>query len=329
MGQEWDLAKDDDVYIVGACRRLFKNGVSYLLGDPRIRFGNSVFVSGDDVYIACDTYPQTPRPPGVPGATLWKNGEFVSLEKGADYESVARADCVAGSPDGNVYGAGNKEFRAALGENEKFRRLGDANDGGEAWCIAVSGKDVYVGGQEMKVGALWTNGVKRAMIPDGYSRGSEVHSVFASGDDLYAVVTDSRGVEGDGNIVFRPWLWKNGVFQRLPDSGRCGANATDVFVSDGDVYVAGSEIHNGNGEASPVLWKNGVQQKLPYDGPVAWVETLSVSGGNVYVGGGQHQDNGETIIVVPTLWINGEAVDLRPSGMTRWVFSVFVVPKGK
>jgi hypothetical protein len=67
MGQEWDLAKDDDVYIVGGCRRLFKNGKSYLLSDPRIRFGNSVFVSGDDVYVACDTYP--PAFPGVPGET--------------------------------------------------------------------------------------------------------------------------------------------------------------------------------------------------------------------------------------------------------------------
>jgi len=72
MGKEWDLAKGADVCIVGNCRRPFKNGATHSLGDPRVRFGASVCVSGGDVYVACETHPTASS--FAAGALLWKNG---------------------------------------------------------------------------------------------------------------------------------------------------------------------------------------------------------------------------------------------------------------
>jgi len=51
--------------------------------------------------------------------------------------------------------------------------------------------------------------------------------------------------------------------------------------------------------------------------------------GNVYIAGYQTEGSGVSAVHVPTLWINGQAVDLRPSGMTGMAWSVFVVEKGK
>jgi pimeloyl-CoA synthetase len=76
----------------------------------------------------------------------------------------------------------------------------------------------------------------------------------------------------------------------------------------------------------PVLWKNGVKQRLTDGGRSARARSLCVSGGDTYVAG---YVSGGGSGSVPTLWINGEAVDLRPSGFTGMARSVFVVQKEK
>jgi hypothetical protein len=320
MGEEWDLAKDADVYVVGGCDRLFKNGMSYGLGDPSIRYGNSVFVSGGDVYVAGDTHP--PKLGKPPGVFLWKHGAIVPLEvEAADPNAqFMRASQVAAS-GGDVYVAGSLGSLAALWVNGGLQHV---SNNGWACCVVLSGEDVYVGGQDYVLGttgAIWKNGVKQTVAPPGPgARRASVESLFVSGDDVYAAVMDIID-DNIYNLKSRPLLWKNGESQELLNEGEFGAYVRTVFVEGEDVYVVGNELNKAGPMA--VLWKNGVWQKLLADKP-ALADSLFVLNGNVYVAGRQATGAG---VSIPTLWINGEAVDLRPSGFTHQAWSVFVVPK--
>jgi hypothetical protein len=94
------------------------------------------------------------------------------------------------------------------------------------------------------------------------------------------------------------------------------------------VYVVGNEESYSETigfRFVPVLRKNGVKQRLDNDGRYGRVCSLFVSDGDVYAAGYVDEDDGRTWF--PALWINGETVDLRPSGMTDKAFSVFVAKK--
>jgi hypothetical protein len=205
----------------------------------------------------------------------------------------------------------------------------EAGDSGEAWCVALSGGDVYAGGQDSgrgKTGAIWKNGVVQYVTPLGSGgRRARVTSLFVSGDDVYAAVTDTIDeYNSPVGLKSRVTLWKNGELQYLPCYGVDGTYAEAVFVEGDDVYVAGNERKEDFGTL-PVLWKNGVQQKLPSGSyNQATTKSLFVLDGNVYVAGYQSTGTG---MAIPTLWINGEAIDLRPSGLWSIAWSVFVVPK--
>jgi hypothetical protein len=215
------------------------------------------------------------------------------------------------------------DFNAAMWVDGAIQLL---HNGGtsEAYCVFVSGGDIYVGGRASTLGAIWKNGVKQMVNhPVNGGRQSVVHSLFVSGDDVYAAVTDVVS-GGPGALMLRPLLWKNGEFQILPGSGKYGDSVERVFVSDGDVYVIGNKWEGGPNNA-PILWKNGEYQELAHGTAAARAESLFVLGGNVYIAGTQY----DATEAIPTLWINGEPIDLRPSGLTHQAWSVFVVEKGK
>ncbi|MDR3287187.1 MAG: hypothetical protein LBT27_07075, partial [Prevotellaceae bacterium] len=86
--------------------------------------------------------------------------------------------------------------------------------------------------------------------------------------------------------------------------------ATSVFVSDGNVYVAGYKSDMATGRATPILWTNGTAQTLPNDTQYGSIQANSVFvfDGDVYVAGGY------------SIWKNGEAQPL--SGNAQSVFVV-------
>jgi hypothetical protein len=86
-----------------------------------------------------------------------------------------------------------------------------------------------------------------------------------------------------GKNGYGPVLWKNGKLRYLSD-GNFNTQATSVFVSDGNVYVAGNER---GVELGPVIWKNGAPRHLPVfyaDGNGA-VTSVFVFGKDVYAAG--------------------------------------------
>ena len=128
---------------------LWKNGqLQYLTDGIHNAWANSVFVAGNDVYVA-----------GFEGnnARLWKNGEVQNLESGTSDAPFNTANSVFVSGK-DVYAAGNKVWK-----NGKVLYEGGSNYYFES--IFVSGRDVYVVGRETDFGGgtdiakLWRNGV--------------------------------------------------------------------------------------------------------------------------------------------------------------------------
>jgi hypothetical protein len=127
---------------------LWKNGKATRLGDAH---ANSVFVAGEDVYVA-----------GYEAgfATVWKNGEPLRLSLGS--------------------GAANAEFPPPTDTDGEPLRLG----GSVANSVFVSGNDVYVAGYKENVlgnpvAMLWKNGEATRLssgndqAPDAMALGAE------------------------------------------------------------------------------------------------------------------------------------------------------------
>ena len=245
----WDGDENSPQYKKIFTPRLWKNGEVQNLTNKNGGSAHSVFVSGNDVYVAGNQNDN---------ATLWKNGVVQQLSKQA---GEANAVFVSGN---DVYVAGCEDGFAKLWKNGIAQNLTDGKDWGCAYSVFVSEKDVYVAGVEDGKAKLWKNGVAQNL-----TAGSSANSVFVSGNDVY--------VAGDESGVVK--LWKNGIPQNLSNKNEDYMFAHSVFVSGNDVYVAGST----EGYRAK-LWKNGVEQKLTdKNGSAAY--SVFVSGNDVYVAG--------------------------------------------
>ena len=222
---------------------------------------------------------------GIGAATVWKNG--VAQQVGGE-NTLARSIFVS---DGDVYMAGSEYFL----------------DTGTSFAV------------------VWKNGVPQRL---GSSNGVYTsdflgaHSVFVYGGDVYAA-----GRTWDtlySGSFFNAMFWKNGELQPLSDVNRIDSEARSVYVSDGNVYVAGFE-ENEPGMIYATFWKNGVSQRLSRlsDGSTyAQANSVFVSGDDVYAAGFEEYDN-HWGFNIPILWKNGVAQRLS-SDYTSEARSVFV-----
>ncbi|MDL2231726.1 hypothetical protein LJB85_03200 [Porphyromonadaceae bacterium OttesenSCG-928-L07] len=243
----------NDVYVAGHDGRvatLWKNGVAQPLTDgTKYALPVSVFVSGNDVYTAGYEV----NAGGKQVATLWKNNVPQSLTDG-----IRLANATSVFVSGNdVYVVGIEENASGfhvpfLWKNAVPQSLTDGTKFAMASSVFVSGSDVYIAGNEGNSAVLWKNGVPQSLTAG--STPAAVYSVSVSGNDVYAV-----GYEKNAANMGVATLWKNGVPQPLTD-GTNDAVAYSVFVFDNDVYVAGYETEDGVKMAT--LWKNGVPQVL-------------------------------------------------------------------
>jgi hypothetical protein len=299
----------------------------------------SVFVSGDDVYMAGyisagfnNEY-----------AALWKNGVAQKLSdirgskaksvfvSGSDVYVVGVDDCIYRTyPDGGI--DTNPLGYATLWKNGVAQRLGDIR-GSEANSVFVSDTVVYVAGTDRDDGfhytyaTLWKNGVAQR-LSDNKNRLEKAHSVFVSGSDVY-VAGINNYYNGYYNGYFlwdrnRATLWKNGVAQKLGDIDNSEANS--VFVSGSDVYVAGRDADN-TGTFVATLWKNGVAQKL--SDAKGSGESVFVSDNDVYVAGWSEEAESGTPYSPKsraTVWKNGVAKTFYTDATSSsYANSVFVV----
>ncbi len=202
-----------------------------------------------------------------------------------------------------------------------------------ATSVYVSGDDVYVVGYQhheksKTVAKLWKNGIEQD-VSDGTNHAFAL-SVFVSGSDVYVAgyeSYDSPFLEFASGSIIRSSaakLWKNGVVQNLSSKETKYAIANSVFVSGGDVYIAGSEVES-NGQDSTFLvaklWRNGVAQDIS-DSCGGIAQSVFVSGNDVYVAGsGEYECPSNP---VAKLWKNGVAQNLSDETKSAWVHSVYV-----
>jgi len=296
----------------GNSAALWKNGIAQSLtgtlvkNEPAIlpkTWANSVYVSGNDVYVAGGIRNEQ----DVNVAVLWKNGEIQHLSDGTD-DSNAFSVFVSGN---DVYVAGSEGIFVTLWKNGKAKNITDETYSGYAYSVYVSNGDVYMAGgvivlaevPDIKSFAkLWKNGESQNLINNehGFAK-----SVFVSGGNVYVA---GQGRNMNGEPV--PVLWKNGESQNL-NAGFGGASS--VFVSGNDVYVAGID----NGRAT--LWTNGVAQYLTDGTNTGWANSVYVKNRNVYVVGVAEAGSG-----VITLWTNGVAQNLAFGKNEADAHSVFV-----
>lgn len=316
-------SKTVNVYVAGSGGggpMLWKNDTAQAFTNSNRGDANSVYVSGNDVYVAGDIYTSgyvTEQP------ALWLNGNLVDVYSA---NSIGNSQWAYGT---SVYGSGNDVYELIIGyinytelntkvlyKNHIFWKTISNMD--DCNSVFVSGSDVYIAGYNsntVTVPTIWKNGTVQTLPYQG--KGGEAEAVYVSGGDVY-VAGEVFSLNGQSVAT----IWKNGVAQTL-DNGSSYPNAIlgSIYVSGNNVYVAGTEYINTLVENTmPTVWKNGVAQTLPTNGAyTAMAYSIAVSGSDVYVAGyvvpNGSNDN------VATLWKNGVATTL-PNGTSA--NSIFV-----
>jgi hypothetical protein len=257
-----------DVYVVGIVTdgfmreaTLWKNGVTKRLSDGRREAkANSVFVIGNDVYVA--GYEESVYGDPYSKAILWINEEKLYLKPTRHNwfdnldRRVMKPNSVFVSGD-DVFVVGQDNHKPTLWRNGTPQLLSTSSSpSSRADSVFVSGNDVYIAGCDnygvrKMFPTIWKNGVSKPIYND---RGV-AFSVYVSGKDVYVVGTDGFGLDHRTATV-----WKNDVPQFLTAKNIESA-ATSVTVSRKDVYVVGYEV-NADGKGVATLWKNGRAKRL-------------------------------------------------------------------
>lgn len=187
----------------------------------------------------------------------------------------------------NVYVAGYEQNsninQAKFWKNGTVTSLPTTGKASVASAVFISGKDVFIAGQEAMSSAtdanrqikLWKNGVLAKTITDG-TKDAVASDLYVAGNDVYIA-----GVEFNGtNNVAK--VWKNGIPASLTDGTKEGV-ANSISVSGGNVYVAGSEFDGMNNVLK--VWKNGVAQNLNSGAKSAEAYAVFVNNNDVYAAG--------------------------------------------
>ena len=249
-----------DVYAAGFVSNGSNDVATYWKNGTPVTFGPgdlySIFVSGDDVYVAGDGG-------SLGSAVYWKNGVPVLLTNGPE-AALAWSIFVSGT---DVYVAGNETKTvfvppntytdytvAQYWKNGTPVELTDGTAPATAFAIFVSGADVYVAGDNChtadllcNIATYWNNGTPTELSS---LTNTLATSIVVSGSDVYVSGRQSNNVAE---------YWMNNVLTPLTD-GTSEATANQIAVSGTNVYVAGADW-NARGTFAQ-YWKNGVPVTL-------------------------------------------------------------------
>jgi hypothetical protein len=270
--------------------QLWKNGIVTTFGNASPNaYPVGLDVSNGDVYVLANDYDNT----GIHFSILWKNGVATNLPPANSYAEAYSLD-VEGS---DAYVVGHVNMTPTLWKNGVQTVL-DNNTSSVASSVAVRNGDVYVAGSKvynsMTSATLWKNGTPTNLLLNGASV-SSADDVFVYNSDVY--VCGEQGYTG--------LLWKNGTSISIPTPYH---NAfTSIYVSQGDVYIAGTSWSGGSAYGVATVWKNGVPTYLSDGTTRADANDVFVAGNDVYVVGAVLSSNAPGATAKPVLWKNGVA----------------------
>lgn len=277
------------------------NGVSWSALGSGMQGGaaEALAISGTNVYVAGGGYFQTSGG-AVNYIAQWNGSSWSALDSGVD--AVINTLAVYGT---NLIAAGTFTIagggtvdRIAQWNGSTWSSLGtgltgpgSSGSGPDVFSLAVSGTNLYVGGQFSAAGgisatniACW-NGSSWSALGSGISGGefSGVYSLAAVGPNVYAGGSFSSA--GGGSVVnVAQW---NGTTWSAMGSGLSGA--VEALVPLGTTIVAGGNFNVGGFPPNSLAVWNGSSWSALGGGGAnnsAYVFTLAVSsGGHLYAGG--------------------------------------------
>lgn len=288
---------------------IWVNGVGSALPDSGAGSGSTIFVSGNDVYLAGISSYTTPStvPYTTPNAayplywnvaTYWKNGVAASLL------NVPIVGYMVG------YGVDSHDDYVS--------------------SMFVSGNDVYVAGGSRQYqqgnpvsyqfAGYWKNGqfvnLSAGLIDTTQGNSSQfmmaypnTTAIYVSGNDVY--LTGVVYGQSSNQAVY----WKDGAASYLQGAGGRLTAANGIFVSGSDVYVAGAATDN-EGNQSAIYWKNGVPSTLSTAAGNSGANAICVLDTNVYVAG--YSDS--VGVSYATYWKNGVPVRLGAYGAASAIY---------
>jgi hypothetical protein len=188
-------------------------------------------------------------------------------------------------------------YHGFLWHNGTMQYLTDSTQWSTANSIVVVNGDIYIAGsiknccsfQNPNTATFWKNGVAQYLAQDERDTlYSSARSVFVEDSNVYVagnITHYTSQMRSCGLGV----VWKNGEeLFTVGDGVTYSCFVYDMYVANGDVYLAGYEQpERFSGVSRAVIWKNGVPRYLTEgysaDGPYAYA--IYVKDSNIYAAG--------------------------------------------
>jgi hypothetical protein len=313
---------------------------------------NALAVSGSDLYVAGDFDSAGGSPANH--IAKWNGSAWSALGSGVSGQvnsGQVNALAVSGS-DLYVGGwftaaGGNPANHIAKWDGSAWSALGsgvsDEHGYGSVAALAMSGSDLYVGGDFNTAGgnsanyiAKW-NGSAWSALGSGVDNGNYITSVLAlavSGSDLYVGGYFTTAGGSPANHIAK---WNGSAWSALGSGLDRGVHA--LAVSGSDLYVGGLFNTAGGIKANEIAKWNGSAWSALGSGIYWYVTTLAVSGSDLYVGGlfntagGNPANyiakwNGSTWSAFGSGGLNGDIRALTVSGSDLYVGGNFTTTVG-
>jgi hypothetical protein len=133
-----------------------------------------------------------------------------------------------------------------------------------------SNRDIYCAGFDNGYMVYWKNGVETILSSVVGYEGDSYGIAVTAGKDVYVV----------GDSILTGIEWKNGISNDL--SGNPSQANCITISQNNDVYVGGSDEASSN---EAVYWKNGVETILSTSNELTSVNSILVSGNDIYAVG--------------------------------------------
>ncbi|WP_298903824.1 hypothetical protein [uncultured Psychroserpens sp.] len=271
----------------------------------------SVFVSGDDVYVA--GYEELGN--GISIAKYWKNGVSVNLSDGTR-DAIAYDILVDGE---DVYVVGEEDSEIPGGRNIATywvngmpTLLTDGTEFAAARALALYEGEIHIVGKEGSIAKYWVNGTSISLT-DG-TDSAFANDISIDQGEVYIALRENREINNDDIQVAS--YWNNNQITVL-ENNTSFAGAFGILADNDNLYVSGSSQAVGD---SLILrfWLNG---EIISDTIVGEISSIVKHGDDIYYAG----FTGISLSSKATYWKN-DAMVILPSDDFNYVraYAIFV-----